>query len=55
MNIDVDEDGDADVVGELPSLPGSRRNSEQRKLSGKFVNGHSLSYPLLTYCLAFGV
>lgn len=32
-----DDDDDLDRVSELPSLPGSRKSSEQmRKLSGKF-------------------
>ena len=36
-------DVEDDIVGDLPALPGSRKNSEHRRLSGKWFSYCSLA------------
>jgi hypothetical protein len=38
--VDVEDD----IVGDLPALPGSRKNSEHRRLSGKWLSFFSLAW-----------
>ena len=38
--VDVEDD----IVGDLPALPGSRKNSEHRRLSGKWFSVFPLAW-----------